>query len=267
MNSLKIATWNVNSLRVRLPHVLQWIMNEKPDVLALQEIKMLTEGFPLQEIQAAGYESIVNGQKTYNGVAILCKKELYSQTNVIMEIPELDDPQRRILAATIDDIRILNLYVPNGESVTSEKYQYKLKWLDHLKRFLQKELAEHPRMIILGDFNIAPDNADVYDPAALAGKVLFSDLERAEFQAMLKLGFHDCFRLTSQAEKTFSWWDYRVNAFKRNMGLRIDHILASAPLVQHCHLCVIDKAPREWERPSDHAPVIAEFGELYTNRH
>ncbi len=257
MKSLKIATWNVNSLRVRLPHVLEWLASVQPDVLALQELKLPTENFPLEEIRQAGYDAVVNGQKTYNGVAILTRA--LPAENVVMEIPGLHDPQRRVLAATVGDVRILNLYVPNGESVGSEKYHYKLNWLQHLKTFLRDELAQHKKMVVLGDFNIAPEDIDVHDPAAWEGKVLFSEPERAELQAILQLGFQDCFRLCNPTEKSFSWWDYRLNAFKRNMGLRIDHILASTALAQHCQTCLIDKTPRALERPSDHAPVIATF--------
>lgn len=261
MKPFKIATWNVNSLRVRLPHVLQWLESAQPDVLALQEIKMPTEDFPLEEIREAGYDAIVNGQKTYNGVAILCKGTgRHTPTDIITEIPELEDHQRRVLAVTVDGVRILNLYVPNGDNIHSEKYQYKLKWLEHLKAFLKKELKQHSKMIILGDFNIAPEDDDVYDPKAWEGQVLCSEPERTEFQTILKLGFVDCFRIHTPSEKVYSWWDYRLNAFKRNMGLRIDHIIASTALAKQCNQSVIDKTPRGWERPSDHTPVIAEFG-------
>jgi len=254
---MKIATWNVNSLRVRLPHVLTWLADAKPDILALQELKMPTEKFPFDELRAAGYEAIVNGQKTYNGVAILHRGMV--PQNIMTEFPELQDPQRRVLAATFNHVRILNLYIPNGESVDSAKYQYKLNWLNHLKLFLANEIKQYSNIILLGDFNIAPQNTDVYDPVALAGKVLFSDPERAEFQNILQMGFQDCFRLQTQPEKIFSWWDYRLNSFKRNLGLRIDHILASVELAKHCKQCSIDKIPRGWERPTDHAPVVAEF--------
>ena len=204
----------------------------------------------------AGYHVSYSGQRTYNGVAILSRKEI---SHVITSIPTLDDPQRRVLCATVDDIRILDIYVPNGESVTSDKYQYKLHWLKNLDVFLQNELKKNPRMIVLGDFNIAPENIDVHDPSLWQGQVLFSQPERKAFQTMLNVGFHDCFRELSPNEKAFSWWDYRMNAFKRNMGLRIDHILASNALASDCKHCVIDKSPRTWERPSDHAPVVAEF--------
>lgn len=253
---LKIATWNVNSLRVRLPQVLDWLATEKPDVLALQETKLPDEDFFQDEIQKAGYQVVFSGQKTYNGVAILSRKDA---RDVIKDVPELHDPQRRVLVATLGDVRIINLYVPNGESVGSEKYQYKLNWLHHLDLFLRKEIKKHNKVIILGDFNIAPAEIDVHDPAAWEGQVLFSQKERAAFQAMLDLGFKDCFRLGPQPEQSFSWWDYRMNAFKRNRGLRIDHILATDALAAQCKRCYIDTAPRKNERPSDHAVVVAEF--------
>lgn len=257
MKSFKIATWNVNSLRVRLPQVLTWLADAKPDVLALQELKMPEEDFPFDELRAAGYEAIVNGQKTYNGVAILYRGMV--PENVVNEFPGLSDPQRRVLAATFNHVRVLNLYTPNGESVTSPKYLYKLNWLNHLRLFLAAEMKQYPHVIILGDFNIAPQNEDVHDPTVWDGKVLFSDPERKEFQNILQMGFTDCFRIHAQPEKSFSWWDYRLNAFKRNLGLRIDHILASSELAKQCNQCSIDKIPRGWERPTDHAPVIAGF--------
>lgn len=253
---LKIATWNVNSLRVRLPHVLQWLAEVKPDILALQETKLPDPDFPITEIQNAGYQCLFSGQKTYNGMAILTRNSGHDK---VIDIPELEDPQRRVLGVTIDDVRILNLYVPNGESIVSEKYVYKLNWLKHLDAYLQHEVVKYPKFVILGDFNIAPEEIDVHDPKAWMGQVLFSDKERAAFQDLIKLGFQDCFRMREPAEKSFSWWDYRLNAFKRNMGLRIDHILAAPALANQCVRCYIDKAPRGWERPSDHAPVVAEF--------
>lgn len=253
--TFKIATWNVNSLRVRLPHVLQWLASEQPDVLAIQETKLIDENFPAAEILQAGYQVVFSGQPTYNGVAILSRETITEvETSFFGE-----DPQRRSLAATINGIRIFNLYVPNGESVGSEKYQYKLAWLRTISAVLAEQLKTYPRMIILGDFNIAPEDRDVYDPVEWAGRVLFSDLERAMFQEILRHGFKDCFRLHEQPEKSFSWWDYRLNAFKRKMGLRIDHILASEDLAKKCTSCIIDKDPRGWERPSDHTPVVAEF--------
>lgn len=254
--SFKIATWNVNSLRVRLPHVLDWLAEHKPDVLALQETKLIDADFPIDAIKQAGYEACYSGQKTYNGMAVLSH---HSCRDVITDIPGFDDPQRRVLGVTVSGIRVINLYVPNGESVGSEKYAYKLSWLHHLRLFLMEEIKKHPNMIILGDFNIAPESQDVHDPVAWEGKVLFSEKERAALQDLITVGFVDSFRLHTQPEKSYTWWDYRMNAFKRNMGLRIDHILASQPLGDKCERCYIDKIPRALERPSDHAPIVAEF--------
>lgn len=256
MSTFKIATWNVNSLRVRLPHVLNWLNENKPDVLALQELKIPTDDFPLADVEKASYHAVVSGQKTYNGVAVLSNKQ---GTDIVTDIPELGDHQRRVLAITIDDIRIINLYVPNGESVGSEKYVYKLNWLKFLDLYLKHEIKTHPKIVVVGDFNIAPEEIDVHDPKQWEGCVLFSDKERAAFREMLQVGFVDCFRSLSPEEKSYSWWDYRLNAFKRNMGLRIDHILATKLLSASCSKCYIDKAPRSLERPSDHAPVVAEF--------
>lgn len=253
---MRVASWNVNSLRVRLPQVLQWLAGARPDVLAIQEIKLQDEQFPVEEIRAAGYQSVFAGQKTYNGVAILSRHEA---TEVIRDIPGLDDPQRRILGATIDGVRILNLYVPNGESVDSDKYRYKLDWLGKVTAHVENELTAHSRLIVLGDFNVAPAPIDVHDPAAWEGKVLFSEPERAALNGLIALGLCDTFRLRHPDEAAFSWWDYRMNGFKRNLGLRIDHVLASADLCTLCTDAVIDKGPRGWERPSDHAPVVADF--------
>ncbi len=253
---MKIATWNVNSLNVRLPQVIAWLAEAQPDVLALQETKLIDEKFPVAEVAAAGYQVVFSGQKTYNGVAILSKQP---PAAVVKDIPGLDDPQRRIVAALCGDMRILNLYIPNGESVESDKYQYKLGWLEKINTFIAAEIKRYPRLVVLGDFNIAPEDKDVHDPQRWAGKVLCSDPEREAFQRLLATGLCDTFRLFDQTEQQFSWWDYRMNAFRRNMGLRIDHILASTPLCEQCHSCVIDKGPRKNERPSDHTPVIAEF--------
>ncbi|MEJ2646104.1 MAG: exodeoxyribonuclease III [Gammaproteobacteria bacterium] len=253
---MKIATWNVNSLRVRLPQVLQWMQTEQPDLLALQETKLTDEQFPLTDIEAAGYRAEFSGQKTYNGVAILSKAE---GADVVTDIPGLDDPQRRVLAATYAGVRLLNLYVPNGESTDSPKYGYKLDWLEKLNGFLKGELKQHPKLVVVGDFNIAPDERDVYDPLVWEGRVLFSEPERSALQGLIGLGLCDTFRLFEQPEASFSWWDYRMRGFARNLGLRIDHILASEPLCKACTSCRVDKEPRGWERPSDHAPVVAEF--------
>lgn len=249
----QIATWNVNSLRVRLPQVLKWCETESPDILALQEIKLQDEQFPLEEINAAGYQAVFAGQKTYNGVAILSRSPA---TDIITDLPGLDDPQRRLLAATIDDIRVINVYVPNGQAVDSEKYHYKLNWLNQLDAFIQQQLEQYPRLVLLGDFNIAPDDRDVYDPEAWRGKILCSDAERAALQRLLDSGLQDSFRLTDQEAEQFSWWDYRMNGYKRNLGLRIDLALISQPLCTDETRCYIDKEPRGWERPSDHTPVI-----------
>jgi exodeoxyribonuclease-3 len=254
--SVTIATWNVNSLRVRLTHVLEWLTTHPVDILAIQETKLLDSDFPVSEINQAGYHVAFSGQKTYNGVAILSRQPM---TDVLTDIVGFADHQRRILAATIDNIRILDLYVPNGESIESEKYIYKMNWIQNIQSFIQNELKRYPKLIVLGDFNIAPEEQDVHDPKAWEGSVLFSEKERAALQGLMALGLKDCFRLHPQPEKSFSWWDYRMNAFKRNRGLRIDHILASHNLSEKCTKCFIDKTPRDWERPSDHAPVVAEF--------
>lgn len=256
MNSLKIASWNVNSLRVRLPHVLAWLNEHQPDIVALQELKIPDADFPFEVIQDAGYSVIASGQRTYNGVAVLSRN---SATDIVTDLPGLEDPQRRVLAVTVDDIRVINVYIPNGESITSEKYQYKLNWLDKFELYLRAESKKHSKIVILGDFNIAPANIDVHDPAEWEGQVLFSEPERQAFYRMLQLGFQDCFRQLNPDDKSYSWWDYRMNAFKRDRGLRIDHILANHRLAMTCKRAYIDKTPREWERPSDHAPVVAEF--------
>lgn len=256
-DGFRIATWNVNSLRVRLPHVLDWLKTNSPDVLALQELKMPGEAFPETPFHELGYLPVVNGQKTWNGVALLARETGTDIINILPGAPE--DLQRRLLAATFQGIRILNLYVPNGAGVDSEKFQYKLQWLSRLEQFIKAQQDQYARVVILGDFNIAPAPEDVYDAAACEGKVLFSQPERAAFQRLLACGFQDCFRLHPQAEKSFSWWDYRVNAFRRNLGFRIDHILASHALAKDCISCTIDKTPRARERPSDHTPVVAVF--------
>lgn len=251
----KIATWNVNSLRVRLPRLLTWLDENKPDVIALQETKIPDADFPVQAISDAGYEVVFSGQKAYNGVAILSKSKA---SEMITDFHE-PDPQRRVLAASIDDIRILNVYIPNGESVGSEKYHYKLSWLQKLDIFLKKELKKYPKLIVLGDFNIAPHDIDVHDPKRAQGKVMFSEPEHKAFQDMLNLGFQDCLRKLHPEEKVFSWWDYRTYGFSQNLGWRIDHILASEALIAKCKKSYVDAGLRKEERPSDHAPVVAEF--------
>lgn len=253
---MKIATWNVNSLKVRLPQVLTWLQSHQPDVLALQETKLTDNNFPFQEIEAAGYQVKFSGQPTYNGVAIIAKKPI---ENVVMQIPDFMDEQRRVITATIDDIRVMNVYIPNGAALDSDKYIYKLDWLTQLQRFVQSELAQHKKLVILGDFNIAPADEDVHDPKAWEGQVLVSEPEREHFKALLTLGLKDSFRLFDQPPKTFTWWDYRMMAFRRNHGLRIDHILVSEELASHCKRCEIDREQRKHERPSDHAPVLIEI--------
>ncbi len=252
----KIATWNVNSLKVRLPQVLQWLEQQQPDVLALQETKSTDANFPREAIREAGYHVSYSGQKTYNGVATLSRTPL---DTVATQIPGYADEQRRVLAVNSNDITVLNLYVPNGAEVNSDKYRYKLEWFSKLHPFIRTLQKENERLVILGDFNIAPADRDVHDPLAWQGSVLVSEPERAEFQKLLAHGLKDCFRLFEQDAESFSWWDYRAAAFRRNRGLRIDHILASEALSGLCRACYIDKAPRRLERPSDHTPVVAEF--------
>ena len=253
---MKLATWNVNSLRVRLPHVLDWLAANPVDVLCLQETKQPDCDFPQAGLQAAGYYSVFSGQKTYNGVAILSRTPV---NDIQMGIPDFADEQKRVIAVTISDIRVVCVYMPNGQSIDSDKYQYKLAWLAALHDWLKEELTRYPKLALLGDYNIAPEDRDVYDPKAWKGNVLVSGPERRKFRDLLQLGLHDSFRMFEQAEKSYSWWDYRMMAFRRNMGLRIDHILISEPLVALCKGCVIDKAPRKLGRPSDHAPVVAEL--------
>ncbi len=252
----KIASWNVNSLNVRLPHVLAWMDVAQPDVLALQETKLTDDRFPVQELVDEGYHSVFSGQKTYNGVAILSREQAL---NPVTDIPGLDDPQRRILAATVGDVRIINLYVVNGSEVGSEKFEYKLRWLDRVTAWLATEIEEFENVIVLGDFNIVPDDRDVHDPEGWREKILCSTPEREALGKILDLGFQDSFRLFEQQERTWSWWDYRMNAFRRKMGLRIDLILASKAMAQRCIASYVDIEPRRQDRPSDHAPVIAEF--------
>jgi exodeoxyribonuclease III len=254
---VRIATWNVNSLRVRLPQLLEWLGSWAPDVVALQETKLVDDAFPAAELLAAGYQSACSGQKTYNGVAILARTEPGS---VIRDIPGYDDPQRRVLAATVGGgLRVINLYVPNGQSVGSDKFLYKLGWLRAVRHWLRQELASHVRVLVLGDFNIAPEDRDVHDPAAWVGSVHVSAEEREALQALLSLGLIDVFRKFEQPPRSYSWWDYRAGAFQRNNGLRIDLLLASAPLAERCHACTIDREPRRAERASDHTPVIGTF--------
>jgi exodeoxyribonuclease III len=253
---MKIASWNVNSLRVRLPHVLDWLDKHQPAVLGLQELKMPDEAFPSDEITQHGYHSVGYGQKTYNGVALLSLQE---PTNVTTGLPNFPDEQRRVIAADYDGVRVINLYVPNGQTVGADKYIYKLEWLDALHAWLTEEIAANPNVVVMGDFNIAPADGDVYDPDAWQGKILCSDDERQRLQEIEALGFTDSFRLFDQPDNTFSWWDYRAAGFRRKRGLRIDLILASMAMAKRCSASDVDPEPRKLERPSDHAPVFAIF--------
>jgi exodeoxyribonuclease-3 len=253
---VKLATWNVNSLRVRLPHLLAWLAANSPDAMCLQETKCEDAAFPADELMAAGYCSIHNGQRTYNGVAILARN---APGGICRGIPEFSDEQSRVIAGDFDGIRLVSVYVPNGQSVGSDKYIYKLRWFEALAAWLEAELARNARIAVLGDFNVAPEDRDVHDPVAWAGQVLCSEPERGALRRLVDLGFVDSFRLFEQPEKSFSWWDYRMGAFRRNMGLRIDHVLLSPELARACRSCSIDAAPRRLERPSDHAPVVCEI--------
>ncbi len=253
---MRIATWNVNSLRVRLPHVIDWLQENPVDVLALQEIKQQDPDFPHQALQAIGYHAVCSGQKTYNGVALLSRHAI---NDVETGLPEHDDPQRRLIAATIAGIRIVNVYIPNGEKPESDKFHYKLDWLERLRNYLQAALQVYSRLVIVGDFNIAPDSRDIHDPEAWTNKILCTVQEREALTAITDCGLSDSFRLCTQEAGFYSWWDYRAAAFRRDRGLRIDLILCSSALKASCQSCIIDKTPRGWERPSDHAPVIADF--------
>ena len=253
---MKLATWNVNSLKVRLGQLTDWLAQAKPDAVCLQETKLVDGKFPTAELEAIGYRASFSGQKTYNGVAIVSPHPL---SEVSTGIPGFADEQKRVIAATLGNLRIVCLYAPNGQAVGSEKYDYKLRWYAALRDWLADELARHPRLAVLGDLNVAPEDRDVHDPQAWQGQVLVSEAERAAFQALLGLGLKDGFRLFEQPDKSFSWWDYRMMGFRRNAGLRIDHILLSPELAASCSSCAIDKAPRRLERPSDHTPVTAEL--------
>jgi exodeoxyribonuclease III len=250
---MRLATWNVNSLAVRLPQVIDWLAAHQPDVLCLQETKLTDDKFPHAEIEAAGYHVQWFGQKTYNGVALISK---LPATDIVRNIPGHDDVQARVLAGTVGGVRVVGVYIPNGQSVESDKFPYKLAWLAALRRWLEQQCAAHPQLALLGDYNIAPEDRDVHDPAAWAGQVLCTPEERAHFQGLLALGLHDAFRLFEQAPKQYSWWDYRMLAFRKNQGLRIDHILVTDALKPLVTACVIDRPTRKNERPSDHAPVI-----------
>jgi exodeoxyribonuclease-3 len=257
---MRLATWNVNSLKVRLPQVLDWLAAHPVDALCLQETKLVDEKFPVAEIEAAGYRAVFSGQPTYNGVAILWRADRgWDAQDLVVGNPHFPDEQKRLIAATLGGVRLISAYVPNGQAVGTDKYEYKLRWLDALSVWLAEELVARPRLVVAGDYNIAPEDRDVHDPVAWAGQVLCSEPERGRFQALLALGFADAYRLFEQPEKTFSWWDYRQLGFQKNRGLRIDHLLVSTPLAGGVTACSIDRAPRKLPQPSDHAPVIAEL--------
>ena len=258
MNQIQIATWNVNSLKVRLPQVLGWLQENPVDALCLQELKLDQDKFPLDAFTSIGYHADWAGQKTYNGVAVLSR---HAGHDVVRNIPGFDDPQQRVLATTLPfgdgSIRIVSAYCPNGQAVGSDKYVYKLAWYKAFEQWLAQEMLRYPNIAVLGDSNIAPQDQDVHNPEKWIGQILVSEPERAALASLLSLGFRDAFRMFDQQPKSFSWWDYRMNGFKRNAGMRIDHVLLSEPLVPACTACVIDKVPRANEQPSDHAPVIA----------
>lgn len=251
---MKIASWNVNSLKVRLPHLLDWLAEATPDVVCLQELKLEDANFPRAEIEAAGYHVAFSGQKTYNGVALLARSPI---EDVVCGNPHFPDEQKRLISGTVDGVRVVGAYMPNGQEVGCDKYDYKLRWLDALAEWLDGELQRHPQLALCGDYNIAPDDRDVHDPARWRDCILVSEPERAAFRRLLALGLCDSFRLFEQPEKTFSWWDYRMLGFQKNLGLRIDMILLSQPLADKCTAAGVDRGPRKRERPSDHAPVWA----------
>lgn len=254
---MKIATWNVNSLSVRLPQVLAWLAANPVDALGLQELKQTEDKFPLVELQAAGYHAVAHGQKTYNGVAWLTRQPVQA---VVRNIPGFADEQARTIATTLDTpqgpLRLINGYFVNGQAPGTDKFAYKMRWLEALHAWVRAELAQHPRLVLLGDFNIAPEDRDSFDPEGLRGSIHHTPEERAHFQALLDLGLHDAFRLFEQPDKSFSWWDYRMLGFQKNRGLRIDHILLSAALRSSVVACSIDRTPRKNPQPSDHAPVV-----------
>ena len=253
---MRLATWNVNSLTVRLPQLLDWLQSHPVDALVLQETKLTDDKFPHAEIEAAGYAAQWFGQKTYNGVALLSRSPA---TDIVKNIPGFDDGQARVIAGTVDGVRVIGAYFPNGQAPDSEKFVYKMRWQDALNAWVRAEMASHPALVLMGDFNVAPEDRDVYDPVAWAGQIHCTPEERAQFQALLGLGLSDAFRLFEQPPKSWSWWDYRNLAFRKNQGLRIDHILVSPALKPRVTACAIDKLPRKNERPSDHAPVLVEL--------
>jgi exodeoxyribonuclease-3 len=256
---MKIASWNVNSLNVRLPHLQRWLDEAKPDVVALQETKQEDHKFPEDALLELGYRSVFCGQKTYNGVAIVSRLPFSGEC--VTAIPGFEDPQKRVLAATVGDVRIVDLYVVNGEAVGSEKFDYKLRWLAAVRDWLREEIAAHPNLVVLGDFNIAPDDRDVHDPKRWHEKILCSTPEREAYRALLDLGLHDSFRLFNDEAGHHSWWDYRLAAFQRGWGLRIDLVLVSEALKARCAAAGIDREPRTWDRPSDHTPAWVELRE------
>lgn len=256
---MKLATWNVNSLKIRLPQLLEWLPAQQPDVLCLQETKCEDGAFPAEAIEAAGYHALFSGQKTYNGVAILSREPA---SDACTGIPGFADEQKRVLAASVGGVRVVCVYAPNGQAVDSDKYRYKLAWYDALTAWLREELQQHAELAVLGDLNIAPEDRDVCDPAAWAGQVLVSEPERAAFRKLQDLGLADSFRLFDQPPRTYSWWDYRQLAFQKNQGMRIDHVLLSPALASRTRSCVIDKAARKAQRPSDHAPVVVELNQF-----
>jgi exodeoxyribonuclease-3 len=253
---VKLATWNVNSLAIRLPQLLAWLDAHPLDTLVIQETKLTDDRFPHAEIEAAGYAVKWFGQKTYNGVALLARSE---PADVVRNIPGFADEQARLIAATVGGVRVIGAYFPNGQEPGSDKFAYKMRWCDALRAWVKDELARHGRLVLMGDFNVAPEDRDVYDPVAWAGQIHCTPEERAQFAGLLELGLVDAFRLFQQPPRSWSWWDYRNLAFRKNQGLRIDHVLVSVALKPLVRSCTIDKAPRKNERPSDHAPVVAEI--------
>lgn len=253
---MRIGTWNVNSLRVRLPHLIDWLATDPVDVLGIQEIKCLDEQVPREALEAMGWHVLTNGQKTYNGVALLSRTPMQ---DVVRDIPGFEDEQKRVIAATVDGVRVICVYVVNGQALGSEKYAYKLRWLAALRDYVAQEAQRHPRLSVVGDYNIAPAPEDTHDPAVWEGNILCSEPEREQFRALLALGLDDCGARCRAAESRFTWWDYRQAAFRRDLGLRIDHVLASAPLAARLTACRVHLEPRRLDKPSDHAPVVAHF--------
>jgi len=250
---MQLATWNINSLAIRLPQVLDWLAAHPVDVLALQELKLTDDKFPAQAFADAGYQAQWFGQKTYNGVALISKAPM---GDVVKNIPGFADEQSRVIAGTVDGVRVIGAYFPNGQAPGSEKFAYKMRWLDALREWVRAELAAHPALVLMGDYNITFDDLDVWDPVGLRETIHCTTEERTQLQSLIALGLCDSVRLFPQPEKNYSWWDYRDLAFRRNRGLRIDHILVSEALKARARACAVDKAPRKNERPSDHAPVV-----------